>query len=287
MARLPRIEFEGAVYHITSRGNARQDVFLDEGDREIFLSTLEEVVERYHWLCFAYCLMSNHYHLLIETPEGNLSRGMRHLNGVYTQKFNRSHGQAGHIFQGRFKSMVVQKETYLLELCRYIFLNPVRAGIVSSPEEWKWSSYSATIENSERPIFLYPDWILAQFGHSHDEAGKALREFVLAGLDRKPPWEDVKGGIFLGQENFMSDVKRSLQRKETVQEMGCLERSSVRLVLSSIFEGKLEKKLRDEKIFVAHVTYGYKLCEIADFLGIHYSSVSKAFKRAKAKRGEG
>ena len=135
MARPLRLEYEGAVYHVTSRGNARQDIYLVDPDRELFLSVLGNTVERFSWLCHAYCQMSNHYHLLIETPEANLSRGMRHLNGVYTQAFNRRHMRSGHILQGRFKAIVVEKESHLLELARYVVLNPVRARMVRSAKQ--------------------------------------------------------------------------------------------------------------------------------------------------------
>ncbi|MCX5812281.1 MAG: transposase [Proteobacteria bacterium] len=140
MARPLRIEYPGAFYHITSRGNAGQDIYLDDTDRQRFLAILAGVLEDYHWVCYAYCLMSNHYHILIETPDPNLSAGIRQLNGVYTQSVNRRHGTRGHIFQGLFKSILVKKESHLLELCRYIVLNPVRAGMTLSPDIWQWSS---------------------------------------------------------------------------------------------------------------------------------------------------
>lgn len=135
MVRPLRIEFPGAIYHITSRGNARGNIFLEKTDREKFLTIVDEVLERYHWICYGYCLMNNHYHIIIETPEGNLSKGMRHINGVYTQYFNWRHNNVGHIFQGRFSAILIQKERHLLELCRYVILNPVRAGIVDLPEK--------------------------------------------------------------------------------------------------------------------------------------------------------
>ncbi len=144
MARPLRIEFPGAVYHITSRGNARLPIFDNFNCKKQFLTILEQVVDRYHWLCHAYCLMNNHYHLLIETIDPNLSAGMRQLNGVYTQSHNRKYKKVGHLFQGRYKSILVEKETYLLELCRYIVLNPVRANIVSCPGQYTWSSYKST-----------------------------------------------------------------------------------------------------------------------------------------------
>ena len=144
MARPLRIEYPEALYHITSRGNARSPVFDDDRDRREFLMILEDVVGRYKWLCHAFCLMDNHYHLLVETVDGNVSLGMRHLNGVYTQAFNRRHHRVGHVFQGRFTSVLVERESYLLELCRYVVLNPVRAGIVKHPGAYRWSSYKST-----------------------------------------------------------------------------------------------------------------------------------------------
>ena len=135
MIRPLRIEYPGAIYHITSRGNARERIFLEDADRLIFLEILGSVVKKYNWLCHAYCLMDNYYHALIETPDPNLSLGMRQLNGVYTQSFNRRQSRVGHVFQGRYKSILVQKDEHLLELCRYIVLNPVRAGMVNQPKE--------------------------------------------------------------------------------------------------------------------------------------------------------
>ena len=154
MARPLRLEFPGALYHVTSRGNQRGNIFDDNDDRRQFLLVLQEVCHRYNWICHAYCLMSNHYHLLIETPDGNLSQGMRQLNGVYTQYFNRRHGRVGHVFQGRYKGILVDKNSYLLELARYIVLNPVRAGLVRSAREWPWSSYRATAGLTECPGWL-------------------------------------------------------------------------------------------------------------------------------------
>ena len=160
MARPLRLEFPGAIYHVTARGNARNAIFLDDEGRALFLGCLGEVVARLGWRCHAYCLMDNHYHLLIETPEGNLSRGMRQLNGVYTQCFNRRHGRVGHVFQGRFKAIVVDRDSYLLELCRYVALNPIRAAMVAQIEHYAWSSYPATMGLAECPAWLETDWVL-------------------------------------------------------------------------------------------------------------------------------
>lgn len=157
MSRPLRIEFTGALYHATSRGDGREVIFLGDEDRYLFLDVLSEVVRGFNWAIHAYCLMDNHYHLLIETSEGNLSKGMRQLNGVYTQRFNRRHGRVGHVFQGRYKAILVQKESYLLELARYVVLNPVRARMVRTPDQWPWSSYRATAGLDPAPSWLMID----------------------------------------------------------------------------------------------------------------------------------
>lgn len=144
MARPLRIEFAGALYHVTARGNARQDIYLDDGDRRQFLDLLAHAVNRHDWYCHAYCLMGNHYHLLVETGTPTLSKGMKLLNGSYTQYFNQRYRRVGHVFQGRYSAVLVQKESYLLELARYIALNPVRAQMVRRAQDWPWSSYCAT-----------------------------------------------------------------------------------------------------------------------------------------------
>ncbi|MFQ5329858.1 MAG: transposase [Thermodesulfobacteriota bacterium] len=180
MARPLRIEYEGALYHVTSRGNAREPIYKDDEDRKTFLDTFQKVIKRYNWIAHAYCLMNNHYHLVIETPDGNLSKGMRQLNGVYTQAYNRSHKRVGHLLQGRYKAVVIQKESHLLEVCRYVVLNPVRAKAVKNPEEWEWSSYQGTA-GIERPHpCLRTEWLLSQFGKRRRRAEKKYREFVEA-----------------------------------------------------------------------------------------------------------
>ena len=163
MARPIRLEFAGAIYHVTSRGDRREDIYDSDADRERFIKTLGDVCQRFNWVCHAYCLMSNHYHLLIETPDAYLSKGMRQLNGVYTQAYNRANGRVGHVFQGRYKAIMVEKQNYLLELARYIVLNPVRASMVRSASQWRWSSYRATTGQAFKPEWLNTDWLLASF----------------------------------------------------------------------------------------------------------------------------
>jgi REP element-mobilizing transposase RayT len=281
MSRPLRIEYEGALYHITSRGDRREKIFYDDADRKLFLEILALTIKRHNWLLHSYCLMDNHYHLLVETPDSNLSLGMRMLNGVYTQKFNRLHKIVGHLFQGRFKSIVVEKESYLLELSRYIVLNPVRAKIVKTPEKWIWSSYNATIGLVNLPDFLTIDWLLSRFGDNLHEARKAYEEFVLKGIGSlDSPWKNLKGKTFLGGKAFSHRIKSYLEDKRPIKEIPSVERFASRPDLSDLFDHKVfkTKKERNNKIYDAHIKYGYTMKEIAQKLTIHYSTVSKIIK---------
>ena len=161
MSRPLRLQLPGGVYHVTARGNDRRPIFEDDDDCARFLIGLASTVVRHRVLCHAYCLMGNHYHLLVQTPEANLSIAMRHLNGVYTQRFNRRHERCGHVLQGRFGAQIVDGDTYLREVSRYIVLNPVRAGLVGHPAEWRWSSFRATAGQEAGPGFLTVAWVLA------------------------------------------------------------------------------------------------------------------------------
>ena len=177
MARPLRIEFAGAVYHITSRGNERKEVFRNDKDRAAFLDILAKCCNLFNWVCHTYCLMSDHYHLVIETLHSTLSRGMRQLNGVYTQKFNWNHDRGGHLFQGRYKAVLIEKESHLLEACRYVVLNPIRAKIIADPKQWQWSSYRGTCGFATPAACLTVDWVLQQFGNTRKPAIKKYRKF--------------------------------------------------------------------------------------------------------------
>ena len=205
MARPLRLEFAGALYHLTARGNARQKIFLDEEDRRCFLEFLGKEVEQQGWLLYAYCLMDNHYHLLLETPEPNLVAGMRRLNGVYTQAFNRRHRRIGHLLQGRYKAILVDKDAYLLELCRYIVLNPVRAKAVKQPAQWRWSSYAATAGRASAPPWLALQAVQVLFA-----SRAAYERFVAQGLGQESPWVQLRGQIYLGGEEFLKRLERRL-----------------------------------------------------------------------------
>ncbi|MGK2906596.1 MAG: REP-associated tyrosine transposase [Desulfuromonadales bacterium] len=278
MARPLRIEFPGAVYHVTSRGNARADIFEDDTDRTLFLTILALVVDRYNWLCHAYCLMGNHYHLLIETPEGNLSAGMRQLNGVYTQTFNRTHDRDGHLFKGRYKSILVEKESYLLELARYIVLNPVRAGLTGQPEHFQWSSYLATLGKVETPACLTTDWLLINFSTAPIKARQQYRRFVADGITNHPsPWGQLTGQLLLGTENFVQKIRGLIPDEDTLAEIPRVQRQIGRPALEVLFaEGvRMSKKERNQLICRAYGEYGYTMKEIACRLGVHYTTVSK------------
>jgi len=278
MARPLRIEYPGAAYHITSRGNARQDIFLDSKDREFFLNTLAEVVDEFNWLCHAYCLMDNHYHLLLETPDANLSRGMRQLNGVYTQIFNRRHNTLGHLFQGRYKAILVEKESYLLALCRYIVLNPVRSGKAKEVQDWAWSSYQATAGLAPPPPFLVTDWILGQFAPEKSKAQALYRQFVNS-WPGTSPWDDLRGQIYLGSERFIKDLANedALAKGNALTEVPRFQRNVNRLGLEEIFGGRSQ----EEAIALAYREYGYTMKAIAAYLGVHYATVSRRLRRSR------
>jgi len=278
MSRPLRLEFAGAVYHVTSRGNARQDIYGSDVDRREFLKVLSEVIARFNWICHGYCLMTNHYHLLIETIDPSLSQGMRQLNGRYTQSFNRSHSRVGHVFQGRYKSILVEKNSHLLELCRYIVLNPVAAGLVERPEQWQWSSYCATAFPGQSDGVVTPEWVLGQFSQYVEKARQQYRQFVADKPSGETPWNQLKGH-FLGGEQFLTEMQALLEEKVEVKEVPRQQRYAVRPVLSAIFHRHNTKQQRDVGIRQACLSYGYTLKEIADHLSIHYTTVSKILKK--------
>jgi putative transposase len=187
MPRPPRVQLAGGVYHVVSRGNRRQTIFNDDSDYARFLEVLENVVNRLGWKCHAYCLMPNHFHLVIETPEPNISAGMQRLNSTYAQWFNVRYGYTGHLFQGRFYGQLVESAYHLLELARYVVLNPVRAGFCSDAGGWKWSSYRAIVGEIKRTGFLTVGWLLSQFGRDPRRARDTFRQFVLDAPSRPRP----------------------------------------------------------------------------------------------------
>ena len=278
MARPLRIQFEGALYHVTSRGNAGQEIFLNDEDRSAFLDVVAEAVARYGWGCHAYCLMSNHFHLLIETPSPNLSRGMQFLNGVYTQKFNRHYKRFGHVLQGRYKAILVERESHLLELARYVVLNPVRAKMIRSARDWTWSNYRATSGQAEVPEFLDIDWTLSQFDSRRDRAVRAYKRFVKQGhgIDI---WQGLRAGSLLGSENFVEQMRPRLLEIPLDQNVLRREHDAARPGLDEILLNVTDRSDRDSRIYEAVRIYHYKLQEVADYLGLHFSTISVIAKR--------
>lgn len=276
MSRPLRIEFEGALCHITARGNRQEAIFYSDDDRATFLKILGKVITRYNWVCHAYCLMDNHYHLLIETPDGNLSAGMRQLNGVYTQTLNRTYSKGGHVFQGRFKSILVEKQAYLLELCRYIVLNPVRVNCCTTAEEWPWSSYRAMASGGNIPDWLTVDWILSQFSKRKKVARTNFCEFVAEGVGAEgSPRTKVVGQLILGSKGFVESLNLELLTRSKSKEFSRQQQLVARPSLDELFSEKQNKMLRNQTIKVAHLNYNYSLKEIADHVGRHYLTISR------------
>jgi REP element-mobilizing transposase RayT len=272
MARPLRIEFSGALYHVTSRGNERKPIYLEEKDFERFLSVLTHVCERYNWVIHAYCLMTNHYHLLIETPDANLSKGMRQLNGVYTQSFNAYHNRVGHVFQGRYKAILVDKEAYLMELNRYIILNPIRANMVDSPEEWAWSSWHSVMGHSPIPNWLAVDQMLLLFSKYRKTARKKFAEFVMQGKGITP-WGKISNQVFLGDEEFVKKHLKLITKNEG--DLCEIPKKQKRNKAMSLTEYASQSTNRNAVIIAAYQSGGYTLKEVGDFFNLHYSRVSK------------
>jgi REP element-mobilizing transposase RayT len=276
MARPLRIELSGGIYHVTSRGDGREGIFFSDEDREAWLTLFGEVCGRFNWVCHAYCLMTNHYHVVIETPEGNLSQGMRQLNGVYTQYVNRTHRRVGHVFQGRYKAILVEKDSYLLELARYVVLNPVRAGRVANAGEWPWSSYRAMTGARVPPPWLQPDWLLAQFGRVRGRARARYADFVRAGVVQPSIWQGLRGRIFLGGEDFVANLKAKLSALEPVDEVPRAQRRPFAKPLADYIEAHRDD--RQTGMALAYLSGDYSMKTIADAFGVHFVTVSRAVK---------
>ncbi len=275
MARPLRLELAGALYHVTSRGDRREDIYFDHGDRQSWLTVLDTVCRRFNWVVYAFCQMTNHYHLFVETPDGNLSRGMRQLNGLYTQRFNRGHGLVGHLFQGRYKAILVQKESHLLELARYVVLNPVRAGMVDDPADWQWSSHRAVMGKERTPDWLDADGLLSAFGAQRDRARLAYQQFVLDGMGRASPLDRVEHQVFLGDQVFVERFQ-GIKRPEQLTEVTLAQRRSVAKPLAHY---RSNYRDRDEAIAQAYATGVYTMKQIGEFFGVHYMTVSRAVRR--------
>lgn len=279
MARPLRIEFAGGYYHITSRGNQRADIFKTDDDRRDWLAIVGQVAERFQWRVYAFCQMSNHYHLLARTPEPNLARCMRHLNGVYTQRFNRQHHRCGHLLQGRYHAAIVDDQTYLLEVIRYVLLNPVRAGMVAHAAEWPWSSFQSTTGEVAAPPWLAASEVLSQFSNDARKALSAFRAFVDAGVSADSPWLALSQEIYLGDETFVERIQaRMLADRRRDVEIPRAQRRQRTQSLSEIFANADSVAAG---VLSAYRSGQFTMRQIAEHLGIHYCTVSRMIARSE------
>lgn len=288
MARPLRITYPGAFYHITSRGNEQKPVFKSKRDREKFLEYLKSATERYNAIIHLYCLMDNHYHLLIETPSGNLPQIMLHINGAYTNYFNKKRGRAGHLFQGRYKAILVEADEYAKELSRYIHLNPVRAGIVELPEKYEWSSYPYYIGAKKKTEWLHTEFIHGYFGNTKSSAERLYQKFVnsLLNTEYSSPLDEVTGSVILGQAEFINVIRDNyLSGKKVDREIPALRELAKEVSLDEI-DKEVENNFsadpvlaRKIKIYLIKRYTGKRLKEIGDQFGIGETGISQSCRR--------
>lgn len=291
MARPLRIEFPDAFYHVTSRGNERKTIFRNQRDRERFLTYLESAHHRYGAILHVYCLMDNHYHLLIETPRGNLSQILHHINGAYTTYFNIRHGRSGHLFQGRFRAILVEKDSYGEELSRYIHLNPVRAGLVKNPSEYRWSSYHYYNGKEREPHWLTTAFILGYFGGHGRSTYQKYREFVEEGISKTldNPLRKVIASTFLGGEEFIRRIRedqlegRKIDRRNVPMVKKVLRGPTPGEIESVVAKVMGENKALCRKwcIHLSHQWSGWRLEEIGAHFGMKSAAVSQMSRRFK------
>jgi putative transposase len=270
VARPLRLEVENGIYHLTARGNERKAIYRDAADRERFLECLGATLVRFGWRCLGYCLMTNHYHLLVRTPRPNLARGMRDLNGVYAQAFNRRHRRVGHLFQGRYRAVLIERDEHFLTAVAYIVRNPVRAGICATPGEWRWSSHGAAL--GERPPGLLAlDELLAYLAPTRAAGRKLYRELVESDIHDDRPFYDegvIDGGVEFARLH-LADVDGS-------PEIPSAHRRPPRPSLERVLdEGGVEA-------IAAAYGHGYTMPAIARHLGLHASTVSRRLSRHRA-----
>ena len=278
MARPLRLEFAGALYHITSRGNERKAIFWEDDDFSGFLTLLGQVCQQFNWVVHAYCLMSNHYHLMLETPDANLSKGMRQLNGMYTQWVNRKYKRVGHLFQGRYKAILVDKDAYLLELSRYIVLNPIRAKMVATPDDWRWSSWHYAMGKEESPDWLATDALLGLFAKNRKTAMGKYAEFVQQGKGIGV-WENLSNQVFLGSDDFVkTHLALIAEQGKDLSEIPKKQRRAVALPLADY---ERLYPTRNEAIKAAYQSGRYTLDALGRHFGLHYSRVSRIVAKGK------
>lgn len=295
MARPLRIEYEGAIYHVTARGNERSKIFFTKRDYQKFKEYLADGESKYGFILHAYVLMTTHYHLIIETPDGNLGKIMHFLNGSYTTYINIKRKRSGHLFQGRYKAILVDKDSYLLELSRYLHLNPVRAKIVEKPEDYPHSSYGSYISDRKEEI-VTRHMILSMLSGTGENRGERYKVFVEStlGEELKSPLEKVYGGMMLGGEGFIREVLSRLDNEQT-EGVEVSHRKTLRAivgveeVISALCEqygvgleevaGNKRSEARNAGVYLLKKYTGATNTEIGElFGGISYSAVAKIFQ---------
>lgn len=288
MARPLRIEFPGAIYHVTSRGDRREAIFEDNEDRQHFLTVVGQAVERFDAAVLAYCLMDNHYHLVVHTRNANLSRLMQRLNGVYTQAYNRRHNKEGHLFQGRFKGILVDRDAYLLEVCRYVDLNPLRAGMVRDPGNWPWSSYGAHTGRKPAPAWLdiatVHGYLLGRDAVTTADTRSAQRRYVAlvaAGRGVKLWDEALAQQIFLGSPEFVERMQALADPDQTKAKD--IPRNQRRTQPKPIQHYLEHNKHRDAGIIAAVRDGQHTMTDIAAALDLSVSRVSRIVKELESK----
>ena len=290
MARPLRIEFAGAVYHVTARGDRREPIFEDDEDRLAFLTVLGQALARFDAQCLAYCLMDNHYHLVLHTRQANLSRLMRHLNGVFTQAFNRRHKKTGHVLQGRFKAILVDRDAYLLEVCRYVERNPVAARLVRQPHQWVWSSYRAHVGMEATLPWLDTDglqgYVLGRAPTTAADRRRAARryaEFVASGTGNKLWDTALRQQIFLGDEGFVDRMQAlAAPRNSTDRDIPKAQRRKVR----GLAQWLESCTTREEALYRAHTESALSMSAMARELGLSVSRVSRLIARVDQAKGK-
>jgi len=250
-------------------------MYLDDGDRQAFLDIWGEACRRMQWVCYAYCLMTNHYHMVLETQVGNLSKGMRHVNGVYTQRFNRHHGRVGHVLQGRYKAILVDRDPYLLALMRYVVLHPVRAGMVTSPEHWRWSSYHAMAGQAPAPDWLATDWVLSQFAATPDQARMQYIQFVHDEERQPSVWAGLQSQMYLGDDHFVARMQSQITAGSPLDEIPKVQRQGPHASLDDFARAYDDRRAA---MVAAYLSGAYTMKTIAAYFGVHYSTVSRAMK---------
>jgi len=280
MTRPLRIQFPGALYHVMARGDRRRPIFHRDDDYREWLAKLGTSCERFNAVVHAYCLMPNHYHLMLETPEANLSQVIGYLNTSYSQLFNRRYGLIGHVFQGRFKAILVQRDSYLLELARYIMLNPVRAMLTERAGDWRWSSLVHFLTPEQAPSWFNRDWLLSHFGQTREQAKVGFDQFIQDGIGCPSPLREAKHQLVLGDDGFVAQHVASKIPKNLVP----ISKAQRGIGAMTLAQYEMVSTSRDEAMSAAYQSNAFTMHQIARHFETHRSTVSRAIRAFEASR---